>query len=681
MGDFKSSRDKWVCPNDRELALRAKLKSGWSVKTNSANFFHKPEQLNDSEQETIMNVIKRAENVELKEQERIGRLVEKLENMKKNAMGNGASQCILCADEFGILGASPLFCHDCNNAVCTKCGVDFASSQKGQQWLCKICAETREMWKKSGAWFFKSLPKYTLPEKKTDHNKYGGGKGVVGAGSGGRGLISWSHGKAGLESSERESTDSSDDEVKVSRAIRRPIIHNVVHESTDGSESGQNGKTSATVAPPDTPRSTIVIARPLGIERYGEESHIEGSDNGHSMSSEGATANSSRVLLDHDTYRSVSHDSTDHVPYSPSHWRHARDWSRYGMEEEGNADDVHTQFESCNRQDSQVSVVSTGSVGSVGPYIRYSPTPSGYSRDRDSVTEEVSLDERLSPEDTSNLGSLEFTLMYDPSDQALHCTIHRAKGLKAMDYNGFSDPYVKLHLLPGASKANKLRTRTVHKTLNPEFNETVSYYGITDYEISKKTIRLSVLDDDIFGNDFIGEVRFPLKRLKPHQSKHLNVYLERPLSIDRDEEEEMERGRILLSLMYSNDRLGLTVGIIKCAHLTARDANGYSDPFVRIQLKPDPLRRKYKTSTKKKTLNPEYNEEFIFDIKPQDLCKKTLEVTIWDKDYGKPDDYIGGLQLSIHSKGDRLQHWVETLKNPDRRIEQWHKLSGVLLLH
>lgn len=26
-----------------------------------------------------------------------------------------------------------------------------------------ICAETREIWKKSGAWFFKSLPKYTLP--------------------------------------------------------------------------------------------------------------------------------------------------------------------------------------------------------------------------------------------------------------------------------------------------------------------------------------------------------------------------------------------------------------------------------------------------------------------------------------------------------------------------------------
>ncbi|GFX21807.1 rab effector Noc2 [Trichonephila clavipes] len=64
--------------------------------------------------------------------------------MKKNAMGNGATQCVLCADEFGILGASPLLCNDCKKAVCTKCGVDTLSAHKEPICLCKICAETRE---------------------------------------------------------------------------------------------------------------------------------------------------------------------------------------------------------------------------------------------------------------------------------------------------------------------------------------------------------------------------------------------------------------------------------------------------------------------------------------------------------------------------------------------------------
>ena len=43
--------------------------------------------------------------------------------------------------------------------------------------------------------------------------------------------------------------------------------------------------------------------------------------------------------------------------------------------------------------------------------------------------------------------------------------------------------------------------------------------------------RLSVLDEDAFGFDFIGETRVPLKRLKPHQTKHFNVYLEKQLPV------------------------------------------------------------------------------------------------------------------------------------------------------
>lgn len=41
--------------------------------------------------------------------------------------------------------------------------VFFVFSHSRDQWLCLICAETREIWKKSGAWFFKSFPKYVLP--------------------------------------------------------------------------------------------------------------------------------------------------------------------------------------------------------------------------------------------------------------------------------------------------------------------------------------------------------------------------------------------------------------------------------------------------------------------------------------------------------------------------------------
>lgn len=30
-------------------------------------------------------------------------------------------------------------------------------------WLCKICSETRDLWMKTGAWFYKAIPKYEVP--------------------------------------------------------------------------------------------------------------------------------------------------------------------------------------------------------------------------------------------------------------------------------------------------------------------------------------------------------------------------------------------------------------------------------------------------------------------------------------------------------------------------------------
>ncbi|XP_069613451.1 double C2-like domain-containing protein beta [Dendrobates tinctorius] len=294
--------------------------------------------------------------------------------------------------------------------------------------------------------------------------------------------------------------------------------------------------------------------------------------------------------------------------------------------------------------------------------------------------EEVDLD-GYDSDDCTTLGTLDFSLLYDQENNALHCTINKAKGLKPMDHNGLADPYVKLHLLPGASKANKLRTKTLRNTLNPTWNETLTYYGITDEDMIRKTLRISVCDEDKFRhNEFIGETRIPLKKLKPNQTKNFSICLEKQLPIDKTEDKSLEeRGRILISLKYSSQKSGLLVGIIRCAHLAAMDANGYSDPYVKTYLKPDEDKKsKHKTAVKKKTLNPEFNEEFCYEIKHSDLAKKTLEVTVWDYDIGKSNDFIGGVVLGINAKGERLKHWFDCLKNKDKKIERWHTLTNEL---
>uniref|UniRef100_A0A8C8G803 Rabphilin 3A homolog (mouse), b n=1 Tax=Oncorhynchus tshawytscha TaxID=74940 RepID=A0A8C8G803_ONCTS len=302
-------------------------------------------------------------------------------------------------------------------------------------------------------------------------------------------------------------------------------------------------------------------------------------------------------------------------------------------------------------------------------------------------------DNEYDSDESTTLGLLEFTLHYEQESNALHCNIVKAKGLKPMDSNGLADPYVKLHLLPGASKSNKLRTKTLKGTLNPVWNETLVYHGITDDDMQRKTLRLSVSDMDKFGhNEFIGETRVALKKLKANQKKNYSVCLERVVQVKKagtggsargmalyEEEVRLEdaeeRGRILVSLTYSTQQGRLIVGVVRCAHLAAMDSNGYSDPFVKIFLKPDMGKKaKNKTQIKKKTLNPEFNEEFSYEIKHGELAKKSLDISVWDYDMGTSNDFIGGCQLGITAKGECLKHWYECLKNKDKKIERWHVL-------
>ncbi|CAI5661169.1 unnamed protein product [Oreochromis niloticus] len=80
----------------------------------------------------------------------------------------------------------------------------------------------------------------------------------------------------------------------------------------------------------------------------------------------------------------------------------------------------------------------------------------------------------------------------------------------------------------------------------------------------------------------------------------------------------------------------------------------------------------------KRTLNPEFNEEFFYEISLSELANKTLEVTVWDYDLGRSNDFIGGVCLSSKSQGDALRHWTDCLKNKGQRVERWHILTNEL---
>ncbi|XP_023390547.1 synaptotagmin-2 [Pteropus vampyrus] len=207
-----------------------------------------------------------------------------------------------------------------------------------------------------------------------------------------------------------------------------------------------------------------------------------------------------------------------------------------------------------------------------------------------------------------NLGKLQFSLDYDFQANQLTVGVLQAAELPALDMGGTSDPYVKVFLLP--DKKKKYETKVHRKTLNPAFNETFTF-KVPYQELGGKTLVMAIYDFDRFSkHDIIGEVKVPMN----------TVDLGQPVEEWRDlqggEKEEPEKlGDICTSLRYVPTAGKLTVCILEAKNLKKMDVGGLSDPYVKIHLLQSGKRlKKKKTTVKKKTLNPYFNESFSFEV-------------------------------------------------------------------
>uniref|UniRef100_A0A5S6R0S4 C2 domain-containing protein n=1 Tax=Trichuris muris TaxID=70415 RepID=A0A5S6R0S4_TRIMR len=78
------------------------------------------------------------------------------------------------------------------------------------------------------------------------------------------------------------------------------------------------------------------------------------------------------------------------------------------------------------------------------------------------------------------------------------------------------------------------------------------------------------------------------------------------------------------------------------------DFSGTSDPYVKVYLMPDKKKR-FQTQVHRKTLNPVFNETFIFKVPYSELPSKTLTFSVYDFDRFGKNDQIGQLQVPLNS--------------------------------
>ncbi|KAK2813268.1 hypothetical protein Q5P01_000855 [Channa striata] len=265
-------------------------------------------------------------------------------------------------------------------------------------------------------------------------------------------------------------------------------------------------------------------------------------------------------------------------------------------------------------------------------------------------------------------GKLLYSLEYNAATSELMVGIKQADSLKAMDLGKSSDPYVKVYIVP--DKIKTCETKVFKNTLNPGFNEQFNFQ-ISKASLLKSTVVMQVFDFNRFTkHNIIGELRVQLGNVDWNHVIEEWQDLAEPAKF-----EEENLGEICFSLRYVPTAGKLTVVILEAKNLKSMDVGGSSDPYVKVQLALDKRKwKKRKTSIKKKTLNPYYNESFTFDVSFEQIQRVNLVISVWDHDTVTRNDAIGKIYLGCDSAGNQLRHWADMLSNPRRPVAQWHSL-------
>ncbi|XP_061762219.1 multiple C2 and transmembrane domain-containing protein 1-like isoform X2 [Nerophis ophidion] len=245
-----------------------------------------------------------------------------------------------------------------------------------------------------------------------------------------------------------------------------------------------------------------------------------------------------------------------------------------------------------------------------------------------------------------------------PTMYQLDIVLKKGNNLAIRDRTGTSDPYVKFKI---AGK-EVFRSKTIHKNLNPVWDERVTIL----VESLRDPLYVKVFDYD-FGlqDDFMGSAYLHLESLEhqrmldvsldlsdPHYPEHNLGSLEISVTLSPRDGDMRDATMLLrrswkrsskcqsmrLSDVHRKAQLWrgiVSISLIEGRSLQPMDDNGRSDPYVKFKMG----HQKYKSKVIPKTLNPQWREQFDFHMYEEK--GGYVDITVWDKDAGKKDDFMG----------------------------------------
>ncbi|XP_034451188.1 multiple C2 and transmembrane domain-containing protein 1 isoform X3 [Hippoglossus hippoglossus] len=263
-----------------------------------------------------------------------------------------------------------------------------------------------------------------------------------------------------------------------------------------------------------------------------------------------------------------------------------------------------------------------------------------------------------------------------PAMYQVDIILKKGNNLAIRDRTGTSDPYVKFKI---AGK-EVFRSKTIHKNLNPVWDERVTLH----VETLKDPLYVKVFDYDFgFQDDFMGSAYLHLESLEHQRTQDVTLDLKDPqypehnlgildLSVTLSPKEgDIREATMLLrrnwkrSSKYQSMRLSdvhrksqlwrgiVSISLIEGRGLQPMDTNGLSDPYVKFRMG----HQKYKSKTIPKTLNPQWREQFDFHLYEEH--GGFVDITVWDKDAGKKDDFMGRCTIDLSQLSKEHTHKLD----------------------
>ncbi|XP_064152608.1 multiple C2 and transmembrane domain-containing protein 1-like isoform X7 [Anguilla rostrata] len=260
----------------------------------------------------------------------------------------------------------------------------------------------------------------------------------------------------------------------------------------------------------------------------------------------------------------------------------------------------------------------------------------------------------------------------------LDIVLKRGNNLAIRDRGGTSDPYVKFKI----AGREVFRSRTINKNLNPVWEESVSLL----VDNLQEPLYVKVFDYD-FGlqDDFMGSAYLYLESLEHKRTLDVTLELKDPQYQDHDlgtldlaitvlpKEGDFREASMLLRRSWKRSckqphqsmRLSdvhrkaqlwrgiVSISLIEGRDLQPMDSNGFSDPYVKFRLG----NQKYSSKTIPKTLNPQWREQFDFHLYEE--LGGIVDITVWDKDAGKKDDFMGRCQVDLSALSKEQTHKLD----------------------